>query len=132
MSDGINWTSYKIDKKQDKIAVFTSIVSTKIPFKGTSKGAVVAGAAGAACAAPGCAVPMLCLCCAVYVLCMCCVCAVYVLVPVLCLCYASVCAMLMPAPRVHRRRRRHHPALAGERDQEVLPAAQDKGAHEDT
>lgn len=33
----INWASYKIDPKKDKIGVFVSIVSTKIPFKGTSK-----------------------------------------------------------------------------------------------
>ncbi|KAL8159468.1 hypothetical protein V2J09_001005 [Rumex salicifolius] len=33
----INWTSYKINQNQDKIGVFVSIVSTKIPFKGTGK-----------------------------------------------------------------------------------------------
>ena len=33
----INWNSYKISPKQDKIGVFVSIVSTKIPFKGTGK-----------------------------------------------------------------------------------------------
>ena len=33
----MNWGSYKIDKNNDKIGVFVSIVSTKIPFKGTSK-----------------------------------------------------------------------------------------------
>ena len=33
----LNWNSYKIDKNNDKIGVFVSIVSTKIPFKGTSK-----------------------------------------------------------------------------------------------
>ena len=33
----LNWTTYKIDKNNDKIGVFVSIVSTKIPFKGTSK-----------------------------------------------------------------------------------------------
>jgi len=33
----LNWGSYKIDKNNDKIGVFVSIVSTKIPFKGTSK-----------------------------------------------------------------------------------------------
>ena len=33
----INWTSYKIDQKRDKIGVFVSIVSTKIPYKGTGK-----------------------------------------------------------------------------------------------
>jgi len=32
-----NWSSYKIKPTTDKIAVFVSIVSTKIPFKGTSK-----------------------------------------------------------------------------------------------
>ena len=29
------WSSYKIDHKRDKVGVFVSIVSTKIPFKGT-------------------------------------------------------------------------------------------------
>lgn len=33
----INWNSYKINQTQDKIGVFISIVSTKIPFKGTGK-----------------------------------------------------------------------------------------------
>mmetsp|Transcript_16092 Transcript_16092/g.30402 ORF Transcript_16092/g.30402 Transcript_16092/m.30402 type:complete len:695 (-) Transcript_16092:2839-4923(-) len=33
----IKWNSYKIDQKKDKISVFVSIVSTKIPFKGTGK-----------------------------------------------------------------------------------------------
>jgi len=33
----LNWNTYKIDKNNDKIGVFVSIVSTKIPFKGTSK-----------------------------------------------------------------------------------------------
>lgn len=33
----IKWASYKIDYKRDKVGVFVSIVSTKIPFKGTSK-----------------------------------------------------------------------------------------------
>ncbi|GAB4856080.1 DNA topoisomerase 6 subunit B [Ancistrocladus abbreviatus] len=33
----INWSSYKINQTQDKIGVFVSIVSTKIPFKGTGK-----------------------------------------------------------------------------------------------
>ncbi|XP_048228903.1 DNA topoisomerase 6 subunit B isoform X2 [Ricinus communis] len=33
----INWASYKINQMQDKIGVFVSIVSTKIPFKGTGK-----------------------------------------------------------------------------------------------
>lgn len=33
----IKWSSYKIDHKKDKIGVFVSIVSTKIPFKGTGK-----------------------------------------------------------------------------------------------
>ena len=33
----IKWSSYKIDFKRDKIGVFVSIVSTKIPFKGTGK-----------------------------------------------------------------------------------------------
>ncbi|KAG7948009.1 hypothetical protein I3843_14G124200 [Carya illinoinensis] len=33
----INWGSYKINHIQDRIGVFVSIVSTKIPFKGTGK-----------------------------------------------------------------------------------------------
>ncbi|XP_064973717.1 DNA topoisomerase 6 subunit B-like isoform X3 [Musa acuminata AAA Group] len=33
----INWSSYKINQMQDKIGVFVSIVSTKVPFKGTGK-----------------------------------------------------------------------------------------------
>ena len=33
----IKWSSYKIDHKRDKICCFVSIVSTKIPFKGTGK-----------------------------------------------------------------------------------------------
>ncbi|KAL7574224.1 hypothetical protein ACA910_012481 [Epithemia clementina (nom. ined.)] len=33
----IKWSNYKIDHKRDRIGVFVSIVSTKIPFKGTSK-----------------------------------------------------------------------------------------------
>ena len=33
----INWTAYKIDQKRDRIGVFVSIVSTKIPYKGTGK-----------------------------------------------------------------------------------------------
>jgi DNA topoisomerase-6 subunit B len=33
----IAWATYKIDPARDKIAVFVSIVSTKIPFKGTGK-----------------------------------------------------------------------------------------------
>ena len=33
----IKWSQYKMDPKRDKIGVFVSIVSTKIPFKGTSK-----------------------------------------------------------------------------------------------
>ncbi|CAN6440368.1 unnamed protein product [Victoria cruziana] len=32
-----SWNSYKINQAQDKIGVFVSIVSTKIPFKGTGK-----------------------------------------------------------------------------------------------
>lgn len=32
-----SWNSYKINQIQDKIGVFVSIVSTKIPFKGTGK-----------------------------------------------------------------------------------------------
>ena len=33
----IKWSTYKIDHKRDKIGVFVSIVSTKVPFKGTGK-----------------------------------------------------------------------------------------------
>ena len=33
----IPWATYKIDPKRDRIGVFVSIVSTKIPFKGTGK-----------------------------------------------------------------------------------------------
>ncbi|KAI3992208.1 hypothetical protein MKX01_021616 [Papaver californicum] len=33
----INWNNYKINQTQDRIGVFVSIVSTKIPFKGTRK-----------------------------------------------------------------------------------------------
>jgi DNA topoisomerase VI B subunit len=33
----VKWGAYKIKQQQDKIGVFVSIVSTKIPFKGTSK-----------------------------------------------------------------------------------------------
>lgn len=32
-----SWNSYKINQTQDKIGVFVSVVSTKIPFKGTGK-----------------------------------------------------------------------------------------------
>ncbi|GBF92117.1 DNA topoisomerase [Raphidocelis subcapitata] len=33
----INWAAYKINHKADKVGVFVSIVSTKIPFKGAGK-----------------------------------------------------------------------------------------------
>jgi DNA topoisomerase VI subunit B len=33
----INWTSYKIRHNQDKLGIFVSLVSTKVPFKGTGK-----------------------------------------------------------------------------------------------
>ncbi|GIL49361.1 hypothetical protein Vafri_5660 [Volvox africanus] len=33
----INWASYKINQSTDKVGVFVSIVSTKIPFKGAGK-----------------------------------------------------------------------------------------------
>jgi DNA topoisomerase VI B subunit len=33
----IKWSTYKMDHKRDKIGVFVSIVSTKIPYKGTGK-----------------------------------------------------------------------------------------------
>lgn len=36
-ADRVPWGSYKIDSKRDRIGVFVSIVSTKIPFKGTGK-----------------------------------------------------------------------------------------------
>jgi DNA topoisomerase-6 subunit B len=36
-SKRINWSSYHIDPKKDNIGIFVSIVSTRIPFKGTSK-----------------------------------------------------------------------------------------------
>ena len=36
-SKRVNWNNYHIDQKRDNIGVFVSIVSTKIPFKGTSK-----------------------------------------------------------------------------------------------
>lgn len=29
----LSWSSYKIDHKRDKIGVFVSTVSTKVPFK---------------------------------------------------------------------------------------------------
>ena len=32
-----SWGSYKINQTQDRIGVFVSVVSTKIPFKGTGK-----------------------------------------------------------------------------------------------
>ena len=35
--DSIKWGNYKIDKSTDRIGVYVSIVSTKIPFKGTGK-----------------------------------------------------------------------------------------------
>lgn len=33
----VRWSNYKIDHKRDKIGVFVSIVSTKVPYKGTGK-----------------------------------------------------------------------------------------------
>ena len=33
----INWAAYKINQGTDKIGVFVSIVSTKIPYKGAGK-----------------------------------------------------------------------------------------------
>jgi DNA topoisomerase VI subunit B len=33
----LNWGAYKIDVARDKVAVFVSLVSTKVPFKGTGK-----------------------------------------------------------------------------------------------
>jgi DNA topoisomerase-6 subunit B len=37
VAKNMKWGNFKISKANDKIGVFTSIVSTKIPFKGTSK-----------------------------------------------------------------------------------------------
>ena len=37
VAKGMKWGTYKINKATDKIGIFSSIVSTKIPFKGTSK-----------------------------------------------------------------------------------------------
>ena len=34
----IKWSSYKIGHKRDTIGVVVSIISAKIPFKGTCKG----------------------------------------------------------------------------------------------
>ena len=33
----VKWGAYKIDLKKEKVGIFVSLVSTKIPFKGTSK-----------------------------------------------------------------------------------------------
>lgn len=33
----INWATYKIAQNSDKVGVFVSIVSTKIPYKGAGK-----------------------------------------------------------------------------------------------
>ena len=33
----INWSSYLIDPKKESVGVYVSVVSTRIPFKGTSK-----------------------------------------------------------------------------------------------
>ena len=33
----INWSSYHLDPRKDNVGVYVSIVSTRIPFKGTSK-----------------------------------------------------------------------------------------------
>jgi len=33
----VNWAAYKINQSSDKVGVFVSIVSTKIPFKGAGK-----------------------------------------------------------------------------------------------
>merc|ERR1712087_634495 len=37
VAKNINWGLYKINPKEDKVSIFVSIVSTKIPFRGTSK-----------------------------------------------------------------------------------------------
>ena len=36
-ADRLKWAQYKIDPKADKVGVFVSLVSTKVPFKGTGK-----------------------------------------------------------------------------------------------
>ena len=33
----INWPAYKINQSTDRVGVFVSIVSTKIPYKGAGK-----------------------------------------------------------------------------------------------
>ena len=33
----INWGSYKMNHTQDRLGVFVSVVSTKIPYKGAGK-----------------------------------------------------------------------------------------------
>ena len=43
----INWASYKISQTTDKVGVFVSIVSTRIPYKGAGKEYI--GASAAAC-----------------------------------------------------------------------------------
>ena len=43
----INWASYKIDHTNNKVGVFVSLVSTKIPFKGAGKEYI--GATSATC-----------------------------------------------------------------------------------
>ena len=34
-AEELNWGQYKINSKEDKIGVFVSLVSTKVPFKGS-------------------------------------------------------------------------------------------------
>jgi DNA topoisomerase-6 subunit B len=35
--DDVKWNNYKLKSKVDKLGIFVSICSTKIPFKGTGK-----------------------------------------------------------------------------------------------
>ena len=37
VNKGIDWKSYNVDKEANRVEVFVSIVSTKVPFKGTGK-----------------------------------------------------------------------------------------------
>ena len=37
VADALNWQLYKINPREDKVSIFVSIVSTKVPFRGTSK-----------------------------------------------------------------------------------------------
>ena len=33
----VKWAAYKIDVKKERVGIFVSLVSTRVPFKGTSK-----------------------------------------------------------------------------------------------